>query len=596
MKIHLPFFLIGLFLFTGLGTTLQAQDGSSLPSRDDASTERKVQFNGLGRTILSSTAIDGALLDSDSTTARNLTDGEFLLDVAINAQPNDKTEVQGILRLRNEFGGFFGAGVTVEIRELWARGLISNTVRYRVGDFDHVMTPFTLYNPDEEGTINEPTIFQPQKDVIEYEQFYGDGNTRRLQGATLDFGLAFPVILQEMKADAFIARIRGTDFISTPTRFVGGGQLDFSTRRLQDSTGLQADFGINWSNVWDDLQSGNATNGIRNGVISLDFDVDVFENEQLSVHLIGELGQSRLAQREAEKTTAEEDDTFLNAGVNVQLKKSKLGIRAAYLDVGPDFYSIGAQSKRVDFNRNKTFYNRIGNDRRFRTPTLFDLSRDRALYTFQLSDELMAYDPRYANVMPYGLATANRTGLQLGVSYGDADDPFDVDLSVAMLDEIRGQGTFELKSFMQIRLAADVHLNRLLDWKKTSLLTIGLQREQTDRAGVEVEQVDLTSTLLEVGLEAEVFNRFDVLLGAKMLSAEGREYVPEIENFNDVADFPELYLADDQESLIGAGIRYRFREDIYLTIQYQQYSLQRALDPTNDYDLRQIFAQYNMEF
>lgn len=596
MKIHLPFFLIVLFLFTGLGTTLQAQDGSSLPSRDDASTERKVQFNGLGRTILSSTAIDGALLDSDSTTARNLTDGEFLLDVAINAQPNDKTEVQGILRLRNEFGGFFGAGVTVEIRELWARGLISNTVRYRVGDFDHVMTPFTLYNPDEEGTINEPTIFQPQKDVIEYEQFYGDGNTRRLQGATLDFGLAFPVILQEMKADAFIARIRGTDFISTPTRFVGGGQLDFSTRRLQDSTGLQADFGINWSNVWDDLQSGNATNGIRNGVISLDFDVDVFENEQLSVHLIGELGQSRLAQREAEKTTAEEDDTFLNAGVNVQLKKSKLGIRAAYLDVGPDFYSIGAQSKRVDFNRNKTFYNRIGNDRRFRTPTLFDLSRDRALYTFQLSDELMAYDPRYANVMPYGLATANRTGLQLGVSYGDADDPFDVDLSVAMLDEIRGQGTFELKSFMQIRLAADVHLNRLLDWKKTSLLTIGLQREQTDRAGVEVEQVDLTSTLLEVGLEAEVFNRFDVLLGAKMLSAEGREYVPEIENFNDVADFPELYLADDQESLIGAGIRYRFREDIYLTIQYQQYSLQRALDPTNDYDLRQIFAQYNMEF
>ena len=51
-------------------------------------------------------------------------------------------------------------------------------------------------------------------------------------------------------------------------------------------------------------------------------------------------------------------------------------------------------------------------------------------------------------------------------------------------------------------------------------------------------------------------------------------------NFNDVADFPELYLADDQESLIGAGIRYRFREDIYLTIQYQQYSLQRAPDPT----------------
>ena len=105
MKIYFTYSFIGLLLL--LGVSVQAQDGSSLPSREDASADQTVQFNGLGRTILNSTSIDGSILDSDTTTARNLQDGEFLLDVAVNAQPNDKTEVQGILRLRNEFGGFF---------------------------------------------------------------------------------------------------------------------------------------------------------------------------------------------------------------------------------------------------------------------------------------------------------------------------------------------------------------------------------------------------------------------------------------------------------------------------------------------------------
>ncbi|MEL6657582.1 MAG: hypothetical protein AAFP77_11840 [Bacteroidota bacterium] len=597
MKLYISYSFFGLLLLLGLGMPLQAQDGSSLPSREDASADEKVQFNGLGRTILNSTSIDGALLDTDSTTARNLQDGEFLLDVAINAQPNDKTEVQGILRLRNEFGGFFGAGVTVEIRELWARGLIGNAVRYRVGDFDHVMTPYTFFNPDQEGIVNQPTIFQPQNDVIDYELFYGDGNTRRLQGANLDFGLDFAQILQEVKADAFIARIRGTDFFTTPTRFTGGGQLDFATRRFgNDSTGVRADIGINWSNVWDDLQSGNATTGIRNDVLSVDFSVDLYENESLAVQLRGEAGQSNLEQRDGEKVTAEEDDTFLEAGVAVQLKKSKLGFSATYLDIGPDFFSIGAQSKRVDFNRQMSFYDRIGNDRRLRTPTLFDLGRDRALYTFQLSDQLMAYDPRYANVMPYGQATPNRSGIQIGVNYGDNESPLEAEATVSLLEEIRGSGTFELKSFTQIRLAADVHINRLADWKRTTVLTLGLQQEQTDRSGQDVEQVDLSSTLIEVGLEAELFDRFDLLAGARLLTAEGSDYIPEYSGFNDIEDFPGRFIADDQETLIGAGFRYRFRDNIYLTLQYQQFSLERAQDPTNDYDLRQIFAQYNMEF
>jgi hypothetical protein len=101
---------------------------------------------------------------------------------------------------------------------------------------------------------------------------------------------------------------------------------------------------------------------------------------------------------------------------------------------------------------------------------------------------------------------------------------------------------------------------------------------------------------LDVGLEAELFLRFDLLLGAKIMNASGREYIPRIDEYNVVTDFPEPYVVDDQEMLLGGGFRYRFKEGVYLTLQYQQFSFDRAIDPANNYDIRQVFVLYNMDF
>ena len=589
-KISLVFVILSLALTSGF-----AQDGSALPSEKEKE-EKRLQFNGLGRAILSDAQLGGEILTSDSTTARQLTNGEFLLDVAINGQPNEDTEVQGILRLRNEFGGFFGSGVSVEVRELWARGLIANTVKYRVGDFDHALTPYTFWNPDEEGTINEPEIFTAQKDVIYYEQFFTEGNRRRVQGAKMDFGLVFPKVLDEIDVSGFVARLRGTDFFTVPTRFIGGGRIDIGTQSLQDSLGLKADIGINLAHTWDDLQSGDVTSGIRNMVWSVDFDIAVIDKEKFGLSIMGEAGQSSLAFKEDSLSVLDEGDSFLEAGVKAELKDAKLGVSATFIDIGPDFFSMAAQSKRVDFNRDKEFFNRTGNDRAFRMPTLFDISRDRALYTFQLSDQLMPYDPRYANVMPYGQATPNRRGIIIGLDYGDSESVIEANVTGAFLQEIRGQGTFELKDLRRITAAVNVNFHEISDWEKTYTLSLGLQNEQATRGGLEVEAIDFGSTLIEIGAQAELFPKFDLLLGAKLLSASGNEYVPIRTNFNDILDFPEQYIADDNETMLGAGLRYRFADDIYLTLQYHQFSFTRATDPSNDYDIRQIFVVYNMEF
>ena len=599
------FLFIGVFILFG-APSVWAQDGGS----EEEEKRPTIQFNGLGRTVLSRAGIEGDILTADTNTIDQITNGEFLLDLQVNARPNKTSEVQTILRLRNEFGGFFGAGQSIEVRELWARGIIVNFLKYRVGDMDIALSPYTLFSPDEEGFVNEPALFKPQKQVIHYEQFYTDENTRRLQGGQLEFGLNFGSILEDMEVSSFVARIRGTDFFNIPNQIVTGGKVNFSSVSLKDSTGIQADVGLNLVYLYDDLQSGEAVSGIRNTVYSIDYDVSIYDNEDFSLNLSGESGRSTVANaeritdadgEEENVRTFEEDDTFADVGLTFKLKKHKLEFSASYIDVGPEFFSSGAQSKRVEFGAEdipieKEFYDRIGTENFFRQISLFDISRDRAIYTFRTTEQLMDFDPRYNNTLPYGDATPNREGFKIGINYGEKNDNITASFNGAFLSELRGQGTNELKDFTLLKATADVNVHQFLGWKNKVKATFGIQRETTERGGVEVEQIDLSSTLIDLGLEFELFSKFEILLGAKLFESEGNEFVPLLENFNDVLNFPTNSMFDDEENLLGIGIKYEFKKDIYLTLQYQTFSSVLGTDNLNNYDLQQLFVLYNMEF
>ncbi len=574
---------------------LMAQDGSAKPTETEEE-KKLVRFNGLGRTGLSETQIGGNVLENDTSTIRSLTDGEFLLDLKINATPNDKTEVQSILRLRNEFGGFFGAGMSVEVRELWARGIIADAVKYRVGDMDKKMTPYTLFMPQEEGIVNNPTAFLPQQEVIYYEQFYTGDNTRRLQGANFDFGLTFTQGIDEMDVSAFIARIRGTDFFTTPSRFISGSQIQFKTQELLESSHTRLDFGFNAAYTFDDLKSGLATSGIRNTVYTANYNLTAYENDKMSFHVLGESGFSMLEQKDDSATYLKKEDYFLDIGIMARLKPQKISITASFVDIGPDFFSIGAQSKRVEFDASKSFYNRIGTNDIIRTPSLFDLTRDRALYTFSLSDRLMPYDPRFSNTMPYGLATPNRTGVRSTIEYGESEDVLTAKADLAYLNELRGQGTTQLKNFKLARLSSNVNINKLIEWQKKLRITLGYQFEETSRDGLDLERVKLRSNLIEAGIESELFANFDLILGAKLLGARGRDYIPRIDEFNEVRDFPGLSSYMDEETLYAGGVKYTFKKGIYLTLQYHHFNSKMGTNNPNDYSFSQVFALYTMNF
>ncbi|MEL6610734.1 MAG: hypothetical protein AAFQ53_01460 [Bacteroidota bacterium] len=605
--------LLSLPRLLALTLALLPVAASAQAPSDDPDEGIGLRFNGMGRTLLQQTNLGGNLADEDTVTPESQTDGEFVLDLALNAQPNSNTEVQGVIRFRNEFGGFFGAGVNVEVRELWARGVVADVIRYRVGDMDKVLTPYTLYLEEEDGVVLEPEVFRPQKEVLYYEEFYTGRNTRRLQGANLGFGLEFEQGLEALDVDAFVARLRGTNFTDTPTRLISGGRASVSTAPLT-SYGSKVNLGTNLAYTADDLESGDANSGLRNSVLSLDYDVTILDQDAYDLRLIGEAGISWLTLEVDSATVAdtpsftdttpiEDNDTFVEIGLQSTYKPLALTFRAKFVDVGPDFFSVAAQSKRLDYSRTLGVYSRLGNDRLERLPTLFDLTRDAELYTFRISEELMAYDPRYSNVLPYGDATPNRRGARIGVDFAPAEGALDASLDIALLTELRGQGTTEHKDFLLLRASSDVDVATLTGLNRLFDVTLGLQVEDSSRGGVDVEQVDLSSLLFEAGFAFEIYNRLDVLAGTKLRTASGREYVPVFENFNDVRDFPAPFDIDDQETLLGAGLRYRFRDDVYLTVQFQHLSYTNDATPAEgvtlppeDYSFGQIFALYSMFF
>ncbi|OZC03555.1 hypothetical protein BSZ36_11525 [Rubricoccus marinus] len=599
------------FLLPLAPSALAQQGGAPDPQEDGPG----LRFNGLGRSIIQQSDLGGTITDTDTSTVETLADGNFVLDLAVNAQPNRSTEVQGTIRLRNEFGGFFGAGATVEIRELWARGVIADRVRYRVGDMNLALTPYTLFLPDEDGVINEPEVFEPQREIIDYEEFYTGNNERRLQGGTVDFGLAFAQGIEEVDTRLFIARLRATDFAATPTRLIGGGRLG-ATSAAFGPLASRAKVGGNLSYVWDDLESGNANAGIRNSVFSFDGDLTLVRRPGYSVHVVGEAGGSYVDRRrffespnaggtDSTQTLLDESDSFFEVGLAADFGARGLDVSAMFVDVGPDFYSTAAQSKRVDYTEDRASFDRVGRDREQRRISLFDLTRDPGIYTFRVANALMGYDPRYSNVQPYGKATPNRRGFRFNAAYAPTApgedvntgfDDFELGLDVALLREIRGQGTELLKDFVLIRGTAELPLSRFVPLPLPVGVTLGAQFEDTSRGGDEIEQVDLTSTLIEAGLSAEVYDRLDLLFGTKYRTSSGRDYVPLIENFNDVRDFPAPFVTDDHETLLGGGIRYRFKDDVYLTVQYQSFSYGKDAEPENDYRIGQVFALYSMTF
>ena len=116
-----------------------------------AQNRENIWFDGLSRSYFARDAADKSTTD-DTISARNTSNGYNLLDLNTHVNPIKDIEIFAQLRIRNSFGGFFGSGTEINVRQLRAKGVINqkNTLLgfgldYKIGQNAMVFYRYNQY-------------------------------------------------------------------------------------------------------------------------------------------------------------------------------------------------------------------------------------------------------------------------------------------------------------------------------------------------------------------------------------------------------------------------------------------------------------------
>jgi len=547
---------------------------------------RKVVFTGAARGLYYGDRIGQEV--EDSITIPRMNSGHTLVDLGMNIRPNRNTEIQGMVRVRNDYGGFWGSGVSFDIRQLYIKGVAGGVVRYQLGDINYKLSPYTLSNTQQEIITQGPVVFQQQTRLMNYDNFYAADSSWRQQGAAAEFGLQFAKYFKELQFHTVATRVRTTDFGNISDRLFAGYNVN-----LVQSNFLEV--GVNHVTLFDiEGTSRNLStfhNPVTTGTLLLKKDIS---NWKMKVNV--EAGTSKTYYEKFEGSPETNGKIFDAKWMGVNSSKG-LSVEAGWKYVSSDFRSPGAQTKRVNYNYQPSSFGRITNDQVVRNLTAFDLMRESNAYNRQLSSNLMLTQPKYDNITPYGTATPNRQGVTVVAKYTIPSKILEVFATQLMLQETRGEGTFVPRKFMRSEVKAVAHVNQRFGRSdKLFDVTIRFRNDNTSREAEEnVRAVDLSTQILSFGMEYEFWENWDLMLGVQQIKFNGFDYTAVRNNFSEIYNFKE-YQTDGNEFMQAAGVRYRFSDKSSLSMNLSNFKNTDAFDATQNYTIRQFMLLYQMNF
>ena len=547
-------------------------------------TTKKVEFVGAARSEMSQLGLSTDATVNDTVTPGKISSGHALIDLGVKITPNSSTEILGMIRINNAFGGFWGSGVTFDVRQLYVRGVVANAFRYQIGNIDYKLSPFTCFNHDADRLIPVTGVQRIKQDIVDYETFHTKNNTWRQQGAAVDFGVNFSTFVESIKFNGFIMRLNPSNLGNVFERFYGGGNMIVTQSKYFS-------IGINHASAFDLIGSATAANAYRNNVSTVTYQL-TGATKKWKALLAGETGISSSFYTNTTENSL--SDFFIDGKLSIAHKPTKLRADVGYLNVGADFRSIGAQSRRVDFSRQNTVYERYTNDQVVRPLSTYDLFQNNVLYNNSIAPGLAKHNVAYNNVLPYGKATFNRKGVYTSVGFTDSTGIFNAQVDGYFLSEIRGQGTLNLRKFTLVKGTTSVNIHKLLKWKKDVVFTAGAAYQETKRSSDFVfERIQLSSLLYNAGIDFEFADQFHVMLGINSFQVKGNESIADRDENDVVVNFNEIHL-NGNERIYSTGIKYDFSDKIFLTAMVDWFDFN--YQDTTPYKMNQFMIIYSMKF
>lgn len=552
-----------------------------------------IKFGAYGRALQQTSRLD----KKDTLNPDIIGEGHVLMDLGIKINPDKKTEIQSILRLKSNLGGFYGASNIAELRQLFIKGIIGDFLSYQVGDIYLKMTPYTMFNNGSELSVSEASVFRDLRNDYVYYENRNKGNSWWQQGVHTNFAIGTKTkFLEKIKFDGFFVRNRTADyFTQTPTTFHAGGRVMFvqSTR---------FNLGANYLNLYDAGATHPSKTSTRNPVHTYETEVIILDGNKLGLNFNGEIGFSEMNFKKDTLAPANLKGNFFDAGVTTRIKPANLKVKLSYSYVSPRFYSSAAQTKRINYLTAPYLFPVYGNDPFNpinRNITAFDIVRDPTIYNVGITPLLMAYNPAYGNVQPYGKATPNRTGLNLELNYKDSLERVNIDAGGAFLTEVQGTDLANSpRNFMIASIAADLNIHKFINFKKKILLHGGARMENTTRSGDSLTNVNLATQIYDGGFEIEALKKLDLLIGVKAVNTKGSENVAIRDSYNEITGYNSVSFRNMnfQQLMLGYGVKYRFSTATYLTVQYHTFDLTDKTVSAQTFNMNQFYILFNMNF
>ena len=562
-----------------------------------AQNNENIWFDGLSRSYFARDAIDKSASD-DTLSARNISNGYNLLDLNTHVNPLKDIEIFAQLRIRNSFGSFFGSGTEINVRQLRAKGVINNKIRFSVGDLFLKQNKFTLYNYDEELSGFENDMLKPYRDIIHYENFYTE-NRWRLQGIQTDFSFEFDRFIRNLGFDFFITRPRGSSQINETTYMSdlllsGCSMVSDINKRLTIST--------NYINLFEVASSGTKNISVRNPVYDMSL-LHHFTNDKYRIEQQLQSGFSERYWLHSELENGISDSISNDTkGMyfqfdNIYIKKdSTLSLTLGYRYVDPNFRSAGAQTRRLDYaaGNSNSIYPIYTNMSLIRPPSVFDLVTDEQLYNQDLSSTLMVFNPIYSNILPYGDATPNRTGIYLKAKIKNKNKAFLSKINAGFFKEVIGQGASEKRNFGLIKGSFKINFHKWMKWEKELSLASSSESELTRRGGEDISSVNLFSHQMNVSVNAELIKKFFIQASYKHFSADGNEFLTQRDNYGNITYFTSTQI-DQKDHMLSCGMLYKFRKNVYANINYNLWGSKFTDQPYSDYKYNRLIFILSVE-
>jgi hypothetical protein len=553
------------------------------------SQEKKIDFYGAGRFNMLNSGIEGNILKQDTTTPRKQQIGNVLFDLGFHIRPNENTEIKATTRVQNDLNGFWGAGISYQLRELYLRGLLFKKLSFQVGDLNTKMTPLTLYNNTEENGELQPKALRLFQEVNHYDKFYIN-NAWRQQGAQGTIVFDFKTHVNYVKVSGLITKNKQTDYFSVPDRLFSG--LSINSKLMNH---LQ--IGYHLAHTFDVKNTAMFGNTLFKNTVQTIVLNDEHQFEKWKVGLAVELGNSNVNYTGYTNSLQVPDGNCFNGKISFNHKKNRISFDMGLNYVSSNFRSMGSQSRRINWNQIASQFPYYTNREIPRPAGLIEAMTDPNYLNTQLNPQLGYFDPQYENIRPYGMATPNRKGFVTTIGWKHPfHDCVQLDVSYLNENEITGQGTHALRNFAEIKAQSKFLIHEFYGGKKNLNLEISYKNQQTNRAGqTGIDAINLKSEMLKLGIDYLLYEQLSIELAAITFTASGNEVIANRNNVNEI-DFYSAYQTQLKERIYVGGLNYQFGENTHLKLQYQQANRANELDTEKNYTLNRFAVLYSLFF